>query len=98
IPLSQAGFHVRFDLVQAGGRSKCCRLVAVVDCNIRTPARQHVPKTAPIMPGGVAARVADLIDKRTNLIESLNVVGVLSQSKLAITLLDDGVDAAQSVG
>src|SRR5215469_158056 len=98
INLSQAGLSVCFDFDQAGGRSKLCRLVAVVDRDIRAATRHDMRPPAPVMPRGAAARVVDLVDKRANLIEGVDVFCVLSEGKLAVALLDDRVDAAQPIG
>jgi hypothetical protein len=49
------------------------------------------------VPGGAAARVADLVDETANVIERFDVLGVFPESKLAVALLDDGVDPAQPI-
>src|SRR6266481_5513216 len=98
IYLSQAGFSVRFDFIQIRDRCKLGRFVAVGDRDIRTATRHDMRPPAPVMPGGAAARVADLVDEKADLIEGLDVLGVFSEGKLAIPLLDDRVDAAEPVG
>ena len=49
------------------------------------------------MPGGAAARVVDRVDEIANLIEGLDVFGVLSEGEFDLGLFGDGVDAAQPV-
>src|SRR5215471_18987069 len=88
VHLSQAGFCAGFDFVQTGSRSNRRGVVAVVDCNIRLAASHDVTPPAPVMPGGAVARLADLIYERPDLIEGLDIGGVLSQGKLAVALLD----------
>ena len=50
------------------------------------------------MPGGATARVVDLVDETAQLIERLDMLGVLAEGEPDLGLLDDGVDAAQPVG
>ena len=50
------------------------------------------------MPSGAAARVVGLLDQRANLLERIDVFGVLAQGKFDLGLLQHGVNTAQPVG
>jgi hypothetical protein len=81
VDLGQAGLGKRSDFVQTTGRCNRQRLPAVIDGNIRLAARQAMQKAAPVMPDGAAVGVVALIDEIVDLIESLDVLGVLAEGE-----------------
>ena len=55
-------------------------------------------KAAPIVPSRAATRVVALINEIADLVESLDVLGMLAEGEFDFRLLDDGVDTTQAVG
>ena len=60
----------------------------MIDRDVGMATVRMCKKPRPVMPGGAAARVADLIDETANLIESLDVLGVLSEGEFDIGLFE----------
>src|ERR1700748_2749570 len=85
------------DLAQSGIRGKAGRLVTILDRNLCISSGQCVQKRAPVVPGRAAARVAALVYERTDRVESLDLVGMLTERELDLGLLDHGVDAPAPV-
>ena len=69
----------------------------MIDRDVRLACSQYMQETAPIMPGGAAARIVGLLDEIANLIEGFDVFGVLTESEFDLGLFEYGVDAAHLV-
>src|SRR5437870_287899 len=95
VDLGQTGFGKGFDFVQTGRRRKRCCLVAMIDRYIQSASCQAVQKAAPIMPGRAAAWVVALVDEIADLVEGMDVLGMLSEREFDFGLLDDGIDTTQ---
>ena len=61
--------------------------------NLDLAPRQYTQEAAPVMPGGATTRIVDLVDVAADLVESLDVLGMLAEREFDLGLLENGVES-----